>query len=172
MNKTLIVFYSKTGNVKLLALKASQLLEADVEALVDQTKWTGFDGFIRRAHRAVIKGETKLGAMQYDPNNYEKVLIFSPLWGPTICPAIRTYLNQYIPTDKEISLVVLGAFSDGSGAKEEAEKMGYKLGGFLALLDKGQTGKENGELQGENSVKLKEFIEGLFGEQIKNNGCE
>ena len=161
MSKTLITFYSKTGNVRLLAKKAAQLLEADVEELVDLSKWTGIDGFVRRAHRAIVRGGTSLSATQYDPKNYEKILVFSPLWGPTVCPAIRTYLKQNKDFIQELNLVVLGAFSDGSGAKVEAESMGYRLNGFLALLDKGQTGKDTGELQGENLTKLTEFIERL-----------
>ena len=61
----------------------------------------------------------------------------------------------------ELSLVVLGAFSDASGAREEVAAMGFKLNNVLGLLDKGQTGKETGELQGENLIKLQEFIESI-----------
>ena len=160
MGKTLIVYYSKTGNVRLLATKAAQLVEAaDVEDLVDQSKWTGFDGFIRRAHHAVVRGDTKLKDVRFDPKNYERVIVFSPLWGPTVCPAIRTYLKRYKDVISALNLVVLGAFSDGSGARMETEGMGFTINGFLALLDKGQTGKETGELQGDNLTKLIGFIE-------------
>ena len=158
MSKTLIVYYSKSGNVRLLANKASQLLEADVEELIDNTKWTGIDGFFRRAHRAMVKGETKLSDTKYSPKDYEKILVLSPLWGPTVCPAIRTYLKRYKDSINELNLVVLGAFSNGSGAKEEAESIGYTLNSFMALLDKGQTGKKTGELQSENLTKLTDFI--------------
>jgi len=159
MSKNLIVYYSKTGNVRLLAQTAAQLLDADVEELIDKSKWTGVDGFVRRAHRAMVKGDTALNPTRYAPNNYEQILVFSPLWGPTVCPAVRTYLKQQKDLIDELNLVVLGAFSDGSGAKKEAEDMGFRLNSFLALLDKGQMGKETGELQGKNLIKLKEFVE-------------
>lgn len=64
-------------------------------------------------------------------------------------------------SSKRLSLVVLGAFSDASGAKEEVAAMSFKLNNVLGLLDKGQTGKETGELQGENLTKLQEFIESI-----------
>lgn len=166
MSKTLIVFYSLTGNVKLLAKAAAQLIEADIEELVDNSKWTGPDGFIRRARRASKRGDTTLGATKYDPKDYEKNLVLSPLWGPTICPAIRTYLKQQKDSINELSLVVLGGWSDSSGAKEEVASMGFKLNGVLGLLDKGQTGKETGKLQGENLTKLKEFIDAYLAEKL------
>lgn len=64
-------------------------------------------------------------------------------------------------SSKRLSLVVLGAFSDASGAKEEVAAMSFKLNNVLGLLYKGQTGKETGELQGENLTKLQEFIESI-----------
>ena len=158
MSNILVVFFSKTGNVRLLANKAVQLLDADVEELIDKSKWTGIDGFFRRARRAMVRGGTTLSDTRYDATDYDKLLVFSPLWGPTICPAVRTYLSQNKANIRELSLVVLGRFSDGSGAKEEVEGMGYALSHFMALLDKGQTGKETGELQGDNLIKLTEFI--------------
>jgi flavodoxin len=159
MSKVLIVYYSKTGNVRLLAKKAAQLLNADVEELIDKTEWTGIDGFFRRAHRAIIRGYTTLEATKYNPKSYEKILVLSPLWGPTIAPAVRTYLKQNKESISALSLIVLGMYSNSSEAKKEVESKGFKLNGVLGLLDKGQTGKETGELQGENLTKLKEFVE-------------
>ena len=158
MSNALVIYFSKTGNVKLLANKAVQLLSADVEELIDKSKWTGIDGFVRRAHRAMVKGDTILNDTKYNANDYDTVLVFSPLWGPTVCPAVRTYLKQNKNNISKLNLVVLGGFSDGSGAKEEIESMGFSLNSFMALLDKGQTGKETGELQGDNLAKLTEFI--------------
>jgi flavodoxin len=159
MSSVLVVFFSKTGNVKLLAKKAVEMLGADEEELVDQTKWTNIDGFFRRARRSIIKGDTVLDAARYDPEDYEKIVLFSPYWGPNICPAIRTYLKQNKDSIREFSLVMLGAFTTDPGkVRNEVESMGFKLNGLLSLLDKGQTGKETGELQGENLSKLTEFV--------------
>ncbi len=161
MSKTLIIFYSRTGNVKLLAQKAAQLLSADVEELNDNSKWSGIVGGARRFQRALTKGDTTLSATKYDPKEYNKILVFTPNWGPALAPAVRTYLKQNKDAISELSLVVLGAFSDASGAKEEVAAMGFKLNNVLGLLDKGQTGKETGELQGENLTKLQEFIKSI-----------
>jgi len=164
MSKVLIVFYSRTGNVKLLAKTAAKLLDADVEELIDHSKWKGVDGFFNRAHRAIIKGDTTLDATKYDPGDYENVLVFSPHWGQYFCPAVRTYLKQKKDSIRKLSLVMLGSFTkDAEGAKKELEALGFSLNGVLNLLDKGQAGKETGELQGENLTKLKEFIDGLWG---------
>ncbi len=60
MKSTLVVFYSKTGHVKQLAQKTAELLDADMEELIDHTKWTGIDGFFRRASRATGRGMTEI----------------------------------------------------------------------------------------------------------------
>ena len=160
MNSVLVVYFSKTGNVKLLAKKTAEMLGADIEELIDQSKWTNIDGFFRRARRSIIKGDTVLDAVKYNPKDYEKILVLSPYWGSNICPAIRTYLKQNKDYIRELSLVMLGAFTTDPGkVKKEVESMGFKLNGLLSLLDKGQTGKETGELQGDNLFKLSEFVE-------------
>ncbi len=158
MRKVLIVFYSKTGNVRLLVQKAAQLLDADIEELIDQSKWTGVDGFFRRAHRSIVKGDTTLSVTRYNPKDYEKILVFSPLWAATIAPAVRTYLKQNADSIHELSLVALGGFSDSSGAEKEVEGMGFKLKGVLGLLDSGQRGQDINTFEGDNVVKLEEFI--------------
>ena len=160
MNTVLVVYFSKTGNVKLLARKAVELLNADVEELIDNTKWTGADGFFRRARRSINKGDTVIDPVKYNPKDYEKILVFSPYWGPNICPAVRTYLKQNKDFIQELSFVMLGAFTTDSGkVKTEVESMGFKLNSLLSLLDKGQSGKGTGELQGENLLRLREFVE-------------
>ena len=160
MNTVLVVYFSKTGNVRLLANKAVEMLSADTEELIDQSKWTSIDGFFRRAHRSIIKGDTTLNSVKYNPNDYEKILVFSPYWGPNICPAVRTYLKQNKDSIRELNLVMLGAFTTDPGkVKNEIESMGFKLNGLLSLLDKGQSGKETGELKGDNLLLLSEFVE-------------
>ena len=160
MGKALVVYYSMTGNVKLLAKKAAVLLGADLEELIDQSKWTGMNGFFRRAHRAIIKGVTTLNTTKYNPKDYEQVLVFSPHWGQYVCPAVRTYLKQNKDSLQELSLVMLGSFTkNAEGAKKEIESLGFRLTSVLNLLDKGQTWTKTGELQGENLTKLIDFID-------------
>jgi hypothetical protein len=151
VSKTLIIFYSKTGHVKLLAQKAAELLDADMEELIDHSRWTGIDGFFRRARRAIKRGTTELDATRYDPKNYNKIVVLSPIWASTITPAVRTYLKDHNTSIRELSLIVMGGFTDDpSISKEEVDSMGFKLNGILGLLEKNKS---------DNLIKLKEFIE-------------
>lgn len=154
MKKALVVFYSRTGKVRQIASKAAEFLEADLEELVDHSKWTGPDGFFRSVKAARAKGGTTLSAPRFDPKDYEKVFVFSPVWVETIAPAIRTYLRQHKDSLSELNLIVIGKFSNTSGSvKEVTEDMGFKLKRALGLLDKGWKHLD------ENIPRLKELTE-------------
>lgn len=159
--KTLVVFYSMTGLVKQLALKTAELLNADVEELIDHSKWTGTVGFLNRASRAIMKGTTKISPTKYNPRDYDRIVMVSPIWAATIAPAPRTYLKENQSAIRELSLIVLGGFSDSSGSRKEAESMGFKLNGILGLLTENYRSKDAKQSLGNYLPKLEEFIGGL-----------
>ena len=73
--KTLVVYYSRTGNTKKIAEEIAQKLGADTEELIDQKNLTEIDTLIK------------------NPDDYDVVIIGTPIWAGGITPAIRTYLS-------------------------------------------------------------------------------
>lgn len=133
--KTLVVYYSMSGTTKQLAQEAAKTLHADVEELHDHSNWKGLGGFFRRLARSASKGNTSISETKYTPGDYDTVLILSPIWGATIAPAVRTYLQNKKNSIKSISLIVVGGFSDSSGSEKEVKAMGLKVNhvkGFIA----------------------------------------
>jgi len=108
-----------------------------------------------------MKGTTKISPIKYNPKDYDRIVMVSPIWAATIAPAPRTYLNDNKAAIRELNLIVLGGFSDSSGSKKEVERMGFKLNGILGLLTEKYRSKDAKESLGNYQPKLEEFINGL-----------
>ena len=92
--RILVVFYSRTGFTKKLALSLAAKLQADTEELVDTTSRKGIMGWLKGGRDAVKKFMTVISPAQKDPAQYDLVVVGSPVWAGSMAPALRTYLTQ------------------------------------------------------------------------------
>ncbi|HMS90814.1 MAG TPA: flavodoxin [Candidatus Absconditabacterales bacterium] len=95
MKKILVVYYSRTGVTKKLALSIAQLLQADIEEIIDTKKRLGLLGYIMAGRDAALKKQTKIQKIIHDISTYDIVCIGTPVWDFTMSAAIRTYLTNY-----------------------------------------------------------------------------
>ena len=115
--KTLVVFYTRTGNAKFDAETIASELGADIEEIVDLKKRQGALAFMSDGRDAMRGAETEIAPTQRMPTNYDLVIIAQPVWAGNPTPAIRTYLNKNALSGKKVALV----FSD-SGLGQAVEK--------------------------------------------------
>ena len=92
--KTLIVYYSKTGNTKKVALEIAKALKADIDEVIDLKKRSGIIGWLIGGRDAMKERQTQI-TVTNDPENYDLVIIGTPIWAWNTTPAIRTYITQY-----------------------------------------------------------------------------
>jgi flavodoxin len=93
--KTLIVYYSRSGNTRKVAEELAQELKADVEQLIDHKNRHGILGWLGAGWSAAKKLGTVITPAKFDPSGYDLVIVGTPLWAfGGISPAVRTYLNQ------------------------------------------------------------------------------
>ena len=85
--KTLVVYYSKTGNTKKVAEAAIKELGCDFDEI-------GFDD----------KGQ-KI-TVTIDPAEYERVILLAPIWAFSLCVPMQIYVNRHKDAIKKYSLVV------------------------------------------------------------------
>jgi flavodoxin len=92
--KTLIVFYSRSGNTKKVAETLSNSLECDLEEIVDTQKRSGVIGFLNSGYQANRRKLAVIQDIKNDPAQYDLLIIGTPVWSSNMSTPIRTYLHQ------------------------------------------------------------------------------
>jgi flavodoxin len=89
--KALVAYYSLTGNTKKVAEALAEALNADVEAIVSETKDKGMG---RLAMQAFLRIHARIAQTTNDTASYDMVVVGSPVWARKMSSPIRTYLAQ------------------------------------------------------------------------------
>ena len=115
--KTLVVFYTRTGNAKFVAETVAAELGADTEEVVDLKNRKGALNFLPAGRDAMRARETQITQTKRTPTDYDLVIVGQPVWAGSPTPAIRTYLKKNDLSGKKVALF----FSD-AGSREVIEK--------------------------------------------------
>lgn len=92
--KTLVIFYSRTDVTRKIAEELAQKLNADLEEIKDTQNRSGIFGWIKSGYQANRKKLTTLEPVKNDPEQYDLVLIGTPVWAGKMSVPVRTYLHQ------------------------------------------------------------------------------
>ena len=91
--RALVVYYSRTGATSDLARAIHGELGGEIEPILDRTRRSGPLGYLRSAFDATFHRPTMLRPMRTDPNDYDLVLVGTPIWNASISAPVRTYLQ-------------------------------------------------------------------------------
>jgi flavodoxin len=108
--KTLVIYYTRTGNAKFLAETIAAELGADIEEVIDLKKRQGKLGWLSAGRDAMGEKETEIAQTKRTPTDYDLMIIGQPIWAGNPTPAIRTYLNKNDLSGKKVALF----FSDSN----------------------------------------------------------
>ncbi len=104
--KSLVVYYSYSGNTRLIAETAAHALDADIEELqpVKPLHASGA-GYVMWGLRQLI-GQSKppLKPLGHDIGAYDLIVIGTPVWSYTVAPPVRTFLESVDLTGKQTAL--------------------------------------------------------------------
>lgn len=93
--KTLVVYYSRTGNTRRVARRIANGLEADVEEIEDSKDRDGVIGFLKGGKDSLFRNRTELEELTKMPRDYDLILVGTPVWAGTACPAVLTWLERF-----------------------------------------------------------------------------
>lgn len=156
--KTLVVFYSRTGNTKKVAEEIAKILNADIEEIIDKKDRKGIVGWLKSGRDATFKKSAEIEFVK-NPIDYDLVIIGTPIWAFTMTPAIRTYLSEN--KFKKVAFFSTSGGSEGEKIFNEMEKISREPVATLSLLTKNWPAELNLEKE-ENSEKIKEFCKKLY----------
>ena len=148
--KSLVVFFSRSGRTRKAALDLAARLGADAEELKEKgTNRAGVMGYLRSGRDALRKREVELEPPARDPAAYDLVVVGSPVWAFTLCPAARSFLARYGGAIRRAAF--LSTHGGGGPARSWAEAealLGRPLAATLALRDRDvDAGRATGELE-------------------------
>ncbi|MFH1456472.1 MAG: flavodoxin [archaeon] len=153
--KTLVVYYSRTNTTKKVSEKIAELAKCDIEELIDTKDRTGAKGYIIAGKDALTKQLTILEPVTKNASQYDLIILSTPVWAYTMCPAIRTYIEQNKDDFKSVAfLCTMGGSGDKSTFEAMTEICYKNPRATLAL-------KTKEIMQDEYKEKLKEFLKQL-----------
>lgn len=113
--KSLVVYYSRTGNARFVAETIATEVGADIEEVIDLKKRSGPIGFFSGGSDARRGKETEISPTTKSPSDYDLVIVGTPVWASRPSPAIVTYLKKNDLSGKKVAL-----FFTRSGKKPTA----------------------------------------------------
>jgi len=122
--RSLVVYYSRTGNAKFIASTIAAAIGADTEEIVDLRKRSGPIGFLSGGKDATQGKETEIGETKRSPKDYDLIVIGTPVWSSSPTPAIRTYINHNDLAGKKVAVFLT--------AKKQNEKALKKMKTMLS----------------------------------------
>lgn len=113
--RAIVVYYSLEGDTKYVAEKIAQRIGADLLNLEPVKPYpTGKASKYLFGGKAVVFGEhPKLKEYHFTPEDYDLVILGTPVWAGGFTPPLRTFLAEQDLSQKEMGLFVCSAGGNG-----------------------------------------------------------
>ena len=92
--KTLIVYYSRTGNTRMIADTISESLKCDIEEIIDKDKRSGMIGYLKSGYHAARSHISPIEDSKYDLSKYDLLILGTPVWAGKMAVPVRAYLEK------------------------------------------------------------------------------
>ena len=120
--KTLVVYYSRTGNTRAIGKAIAKKLKADLDEIIDLKKRSGRVGWLRAGYDSTRRKSTRISA-KINPESYDTIVIGTPIWNNNMTPAVRTYISDHDLNGKNLAFFCTGGGSNFDKTIEEMKKL-------------------------------------------------
>ncbi len=93
--KALVLYYSRTGNTRVVAQQIADELNAELEEIVDRTNRRGILGYLRSGRDAALHRRAKLNPISSKLSDFDLVVLGTPVWRLALSSPIRTFLEEH-----------------------------------------------------------------------------
>lgn len=133
--KSLIVYYSRTGNNEMLAKILQKKLGCEMEKIEEYTNRKGILGFLRSGMQATFKKMSEIKPIRKDPKDYDLVIVVSPIWAGHIPSPVRTYIHVNKEKIRKMAFASVSHSGYGNGkALKDLESVASKKVSAHSLL--------------------------------------
>ncbi len=159
--KALVVYYSLEGNTRLMAETIAATLGADLLELkpIDDIKPGGFMKYVWGGRQVVKKKKPELTPLAKNPQDYDFIILGTPVWAWSFTPALRSFFDQVKLTGKKVALFCC----HGGGKAKTLELMKAELAGnqVVAETDFLEPASQNKELNLAKAAEWAKLITSL-----------
>ena len=155
--KALVVYYSRTGNTKVVADEVAEALGADVEELKDTKDRQGPIGYMKSARDAVRKTRAEIKKAVHDPADYDLVILGGAIWAGSICSPMQTYALDHKGKFKRVAFLCTA----GSSSATWAQKAFDALEEVTDMNPVATLGVGQAEVRGDHEQVVADFIASL-----------
>jgi flavodoxin len=121
--KVLVVYYSRSGKTKKAAEALAKKYNAVSEEIIEKVNRKGILGWIKSGRDALKEKTTDIEPSKNDPGKYDLVIIGCPVWASKVTPAVRTYLNLYKNSLKNVAFFCTEGSSGGDKVMEDMSQI-------------------------------------------------
>ena len=109
--KRIIVYYSYTGNTKRIANYIKEKLSCDILELTPRVPFsTDYDEVVAEyQNNSIDNKEVPINDININLDEYDEIIIGTPVWWYTMCPVITTFLKQYNLSNKKVYMYATNA---------------------------------------------------------------
>jgi hypothetical protein len=150
--KTLVVYYSGSGKVKMAALSLAKELNADICEIEDKDPRKGIFGFIRSGRQSAKKELADIYPIKANLKDYELVVFCSQVWAGNISSPARAFVKTYANDINNIAYLLM------HGAKEEYTVVMDEMDSILGKVRKWSISVP---MRSEFEKTIKEFVQNL-----------
>ncbi|WP_394325794.1 flavodoxin family protein, partial [Methanobrevibacter arboriphilus] len=90
----LITYYSRTNITEKVAIKLKEELDCDLEEIIDKKNRSGPISYLISGFQAVRSVPADIKEIEKSPENYDLVIIGTPVWAGTMSTPILAYLEE------------------------------------------------------------------------------
>lgn len=109
--KKIIVYYSYTGNTKRIANYIKEKLDCDILELSPRVPFsTDYDEVVAEyQNNSIDNKEVAINDININLDEYDEIIIGTPVWWYTMCPVVTTFLKQYDLSNKKVYMYATNA---------------------------------------------------------------
>ncbi len=114
--RTIIIYYSYTGNTKKVADILTEYLRQRYEIKILRLEALDESAsFFKQAARALFRKKAKISSVEFDLSSYDLICLGTPVWAFGPAPAMNTYLENCFGFENK-DAVLFTTYGSGTGA--------------------------------------------------------
>jgi len=134
--KALVLYYSRSGNTRLVAQQLADELNGELEEITDRVNRRGILGYLRSGRDVIRHRRAQLNPIVSKLSDFDMVFIGTPVWRLSLSTPVRTFLEQHADELPRVAFFcTMGGFGSRRVFRQMERMCGKGAVGTLAITE-------------------------------------